>query len=857
MPNKDPQNTSRADCLGAMTTAPKEVWRFGHVQHCPWYARRVTVGTELCYLIAENGRLEMVRQDGKALWHIVFTGNSEVLSAIDGPEAGRLLVRVGGDTLALLDIRSGEELWSWLAPHGTQFAFGSQLLKCCGFPDTLPSVRLVVFPCGVSDGDRGFCFQFDARSNRPKAVWERRYGDLYAQNFGPLVALADMDKDGRDEIVLAGKPATVAVIDFDTGEVKFHLRYPVEGDSTGQIGRPYGLLAVDDMDGDGYPDVVMVSCAVEKYLAVLHNVEGRRLELAWSKFIEQEFPENRHELVPRVTSLADINGDGRKELVIGLFNVDGDDRWHTIAFEGVDGFGARLLDLTDRFFWGCFDINGDGRDEVIVCQRHARNDESPSRVEAVDGASGKAVGAIEEAIVVPNSGADALFGFSRASWGRGVLPMAATTKNGHRGLVVRLKNQTSDQLWTVGREGSVLTTFATTILSRKILESQASGDPAPMDLSVPYGDSPGPAASSPLVADNGGRRELLVALSDGTITGGQVGLSRPGELRGRWTVAGTQPSVWQGPEGRRVVAAADPHREAMLLWTDLAEQKEPLRIDLPGGGYGPLPFDLDEKMGLFVPMQRQRHAQACAVYDHTGRRIWADMHHGPYPQQAGAADLNADGKTEFVVDDHGLQAIYDSAGSPRVFAQAWHDTVPGRSDGSAYALPIIGPFGPDGRLRIVMSPGLMSLEVLDERGARLAKRDFKPDPYAFEHSRSAVARRPGEAGWDLGMLDKAGRFHCVDLSTAQTRWSVDLGERIHSQVKIVAGDVNGDGADEFVLGLPDGSIYALGEADGAGRIVWKTQLDFGIRDLILADVDSDGKLELIVSTQEGLVRILR
>jgi 6-phosphogluconate dehydrogenase len=55
--------------------------------------------------------------------------------------------------------------------------------------------------------------------------------------------------------------------------------------------------------------------------------------------------------------------------------------------------------------------------------------------------------------------------------------------------------------------------------------------------------------------------------------------------------------------------------------------------------------------------------------------------------------------------DHGEGSAYD-AGKGRVVAHGWNDTIPGRGDGAKYALPIVGPFGPDTATRIVLAPGL-------------------------------------------------------------------------------------------------------------------------------------------------------
>lgn len=866
MPNHNVGNTRRADLPGAMTAAPREVWHLGHRQHAPSYVRALNIGARACLLTVENGRLQMVDLAAGVLWHRPFGGPSTVMGVLEGPTGPRILAKSGYDCVLLLDAATGQEQWRWLLPQGTGLTFGWKLTAAeqpsagSGSVQGL-AVRLYAFPTGMQHGDLGFCFEFLPDRGEPRQVWQASYASLYTANFGPLIALADMDRDGRDEIVLAGKPTTIIVIDGDTGQVKCKARYAVEG-ASGDIGRPYGLLAVEDVDGDGYPDVVMASTAVEDYLAVLKNVNGSSLELAWSTFIEQDFPDNRRQLVPAMTSLADVNGDGLKELVLGTFNLDEDQRWHTIAFPPMKGLTARLIDLPDRYFHGCWDLNGDGRPEIVVSQQTAREIAPPSLVEAVDGVTGHAMASVPQATITSGSLPANGEQFPKHATYYGNLSQFVVVQRPGGGLAMLLARSEQDDevLWSIREGGNHFEPFEATRLSRLIIEGCPPGLPLPASLSIPDAPTTGQSAGSPLVAWRSGQPELIMVRGDSTIVGGRVDLSTPNTLGDAWCVEGTNPSVWQGPSGQCVVTAASADRRAVLLWADPAQDAAPTRIELPAAmtaGYAQVPLDLDGQLTLMVPMQRALHAQACGLYDAAGRPIWLDMTHGPYPQQAGAGDLNGDGNPEIVVDDHGWQAVYDTGGKPKVFAQAWHTTVPGRGDGSAYALPIIGPFGPDGQVRIIMASALMALEVLGSDGQRLSKLDLRSDAYMFERCRAAIARcRPGT--WSIGLISKDGRFHCADAATASIRWTLPLDCPIFETVLISSGDVNGDGLDEFVFGLADGSVWAVGEgSDGQGRIVWKMKLDHGVRDCILADVDGDGKVELIVGTADGLVHVLR
>ncbi|MBP6965307.1 MAG: VCBS repeat-containing protein [Armatimonadetes bacterium] len=838
LPRKDCRNTARADVAGNMRTAPKEIWSYGSPPVGRSYLRPVTVRGKRLYFAQVRRGVRLMRADGTAVWNRPTLGVSSVAAVFDLGSGGKpvALLAVGTDTLVLMEVASGRILWKWKTPPGAYLGGYGLLHQGTG-------ARLVIFP---QNSMLGCCYEILSSEATPRLLWSEDYAGRYWQNYGPYFVFADMDNDGLKDIVLAGKPGYMGVIDMNTGDVKFDLQYEVAGGD--HSGRPYGLLHAADIDGDGFRDAVMVSCQVEHYISVLRNNGGKSFSLAWSQFVANDLPLGDKELRPNITSLADVNGDGRKELVIGAFNIDGDNRWHTIVFNAMDG--TRLADLFGRYFWGCYDLDGDARPEIITGAEKERLLTPAAAIQAVDGRALRDIGEIRGAGLVFMDGAlpdDTAFHARRDT------PLYL------KGLVVNRSG--NEYTWHIVGGSSQLEPFKVGPAAREVLLSEGTLERVDLRPEKPAG----PSATWPLVSVAEGRRELVMSLSDGRVIGGEPDLSRSGRLTNEWTVRGTSPSIWIGPDGRRLVCAFGEEDNRVAVYRPspgecgpepVAVIETPLPTEKPYSTRSTaelMPFGT-AAMGLFVGLRPGVHNIGCAAYDESGGLLWSDELNGPYPRVAAAADIDGDGGEEVFVDNHGKHIIYDEAGNGRVIAHGWNVTIPGRGDGAKYALPIIGPFGPQNAGRIVLGPGLDCLEVLDYTGARLARQDYA-SIYEFEWCGSSVARIRSD-GWDVGMANKDGIFHCADVDTCRTRWKLDLRCPATAPINTSTGDVDGDGRDNFLVALPNGKLVALDEKNGRGVVMWKVAFDAGVDEAFLADVDGDGNGEIVVQLEDGRVKIL-
>jgi hypothetical protein len=316
-------------------------------------------------------------------------------------------------------------------------------------------------------------------------------------------------------------------------------------------------------------------------------------------------------------------------------------------------------------------------------------------------------------------------------------------------------------------------------------------------------------------------------------------------------VAGTLPSLHLDGRGQGRLCAADlsdPDRPAALVYqAPVKSGVEPLRVPLDSAPFiGLLPYGGEFR--LLVDLRTGVHTNAFACYDAAGRLVWEDPGHGAYPRVAAAGDINGDGKFEAVADDHGDLRIYGPDGrlTGSNIKKSWQPP--------AYLLPILGPFLEGGKTGILGVSGFGGM-TLHDIGGKVAWK-LKGGDWEYYRSYAAVGY-PEEPGRPmLGALTEAGVLQCVEAATGRVRWTLDLGSAA-DETYVASGDLDGDGRDEFLTGLPDGRLVSAGEKSGRGVVEWELALDAAIGPLAVADADGDGRAEIVLSTADGAVRVLK
>lgn len=842
---KDPRNQARADVYGRFSGPPREIWRIatgGEVG----FVRPVTVAGRQFALVHAGTTLQLLHWTGKPVWQDLTSGVTLVMRVADFDHDGRLevLTRTNPRTVVLFDVATGRKLWTWQCEPSTQ-------ILGVAFLETSSGVRFICFP---SYSTNGYCFDFSDSLSQPRLVWSRDYEGKYGAGYGPSIVLKDMDKDGRQEVVLSGKIPSVyqAVINAETGEIEVEQHYSV-GE---QWGRPYGLLQASDLDSDGYPDLVMISCQVEEYIAVARNLEGKRIEKAWDKFVEKDWPEDHKELRPQITSVADLQGNGKPELVIGLWEQD---QWRTLVIaDPLRGFTATRGNLAGYYFWGCYDITSDGRPEIIVSKEAKRRPSRVTTLLALDGRTLRPLATLANASIFGS--ADSPLPHDIAFMALRNNPVCLRNANGRSGILVRkyrLGKESGVYLWGADNGEPIRTCriagpgfTRVDAFDRGFCLSDPSGKIVRFDMRLTQVGDPlhvyGRIAQ-PLVWEVDGKRQIVFDAAGARIVGGTPDLRRQGRLDGQWTVSGIMPALHIDSSGRARLSAADvsdpDHYAALVYHITAAGPGSPQRIPLSHPPYlGLTPFGSDFR--LVVNLQTGVHTMALACYDSGAKLIWEDKAKGAHPRIPGAADLDGDGREEVIADDHGVLRVYGSSGEIIGMDPGWPP---------AYTLPISIASSQSGQMDILRASGIGGTSLVGRDARELWK--VTCDTWRYYRCLGAVGDANGDGRLELGILAEDGVFECTDLITGKLIWTLQIREP--SNTSVVAGDLNDDGKDEFLFGLDDGELFCVGESDGKGAVLWRLRLGAGVANPIIADLDGDNAAEVVVSTSDGYLRVLR
>lgn len=796
-------------------------------------------------VVAGNGRLEAFRADGSRLWsrrleNPVVWG----LHDLDGDRKPELLVAAGNPSqLHVCDPVSGQT--RYVSPHRERYGVAGVKVG-----RLIPGSKgLQVVHWGHLD-DTGVVLRFDQGVERGALAWTFDWKETF---FTPLVALADMRRaGGLDLVVVTYNHVFVYAGD---GTPILRLEWP--------SGRNYGSLRVVDIDNDGYPDIVVMADVLREHVAVLKNEQGRGLKVLWDRFVEQNYPEDHASLRVSPEAVGDFDGDGRTEVVWSVFDDRVDGRWRTVVVDAASGRDKKVV--VDRWLADIVPASGGASPRLVLSKPVSREVLAEDALYVHDVARGRETvlprGTLVRSRSMMDHGLDSWTQVSGIS--TGVPIHAGQMVGGEFKLEFRAK------------DGGSLTR----------LRPDAADFDNPVVTPVPGGlrafRSGGVSDDWLAVDDSGavhwshrGRSPRRIGSPAGTIVQPVVARLRPSESprivfvdpkqtvhcvagdtgRTLWSVPGRGCHSFYIPHSRPggipVVADVDGDgaqevlvsRGNFLYVLDHGGvERRRWRFPGPPMLWATGNFLGDGVVDLAVAWERGAvlDMETVIVSGKTGRIVHR-MHGGNGP--FAVADINGDGRDDIVTRD-----LYER--------RTWS----GRSGTDILPVEMLAgyhtPILPPGKFQgIWWSGGSWATSYDSGDGAQRWMHPFAPS------GTGCVADIDGDGrleavGASFGNIyalpvlkpidgpDKS--LVCWDALDGSRKWVRGLGS---STTGIVAADVDGDSRPEFVMGLADGRVIAVGSG---GSLRWERSVPGSAGVPVIADVTGDGDLDCLVPCADG------
>ena len=785
-----------------------------------------------------NGRLSCYRLDGSLLWqsHPAGLNFQSLISAedLDGDGRVELALTAGRPTqplgaAVLVDAATGETrfrydvdtmsyYWSMQVGHYLPEVASKQIVICQhAYPP---------------DKDLGYItlLEFGEPGAEPRQRW--RY-DFDKYTCFPSVIAVDVDGDGVREIAVETH-SRMWVLDVLTGKVRQFIGWDV---SPGNV-RSYGLVRFQDLSGDGLPDFFCIANFAQHH-EVLLNEEGT-FRRAWAHGWGSSVTTTTIATTWPDPPIADVDGDGRLEMVLSMYNAENEPRWMVRVYDVLTGeLKAKALDRIARYV---VDLDGDGAAELL-----ADDSVDPTQTDVRGACLLKvANGTCREVWREDGARSFPVFPVRRGS--AAIQPPQA--------VFVQRAGKTQRLTWK--EDGGVVP-----------VEGQPPPPPPPPDTSkIPA--TVGPRLGPPLVADvDGDGRNEVVHYHQGQVAVYRWTEGQSFEKLAQFASSAAPALADLDGDGvlEMVVGTASPTADPALRAVRFGREPEAMwEVTLPSQERAGLPHGpaLVLHPGRFLGRKGDDlhvytgtpYVRSLVVNGSNGVVVWEkgkisglERYYGPTVNRAAVWDLDGDGKEDLVFTCPDYYCVAAGPTGEALVGPSFPPKVFNQPSQGLYTLPAVLP-NATGEPTVCLVDGHYFAAAMT---ARASPKWYRLPTVGEARAGGEGFIRTPEGRWLMGFGRQNGTFACVDVETGEVRWELP----IHASASDVCGcDIDGDGRQEFVFGTSHGELYALADAGTACRVVWKAQLPASAGTPVIADVNGDGTSDILVTLGDGSLCLL-
>ncbi|HOW51070.1 MAG TPA: VCBS repeat-containing protein [bacterium] len=892
--NFDSARTGRTPGIGDIVT-PELKWSYFTGGSSSDLTLRFDENSLQPFVFTMGGHAVRKGANDKAVWDTGTVGLQNVLGMLDvNGDGSREIFTYGTDTLRILDAATGDELFSHYLQNPAVWALADV--------DNDGDVELLLRPeravsalkmLEIADDITNPTVKWEVTTGLPKWATRPVFGDLDGNSTTKEMIFDSAMNYGR-----------LWIMNATTGQL---LRYRNVQVTVGKFSDGIRMLA--NLDDDPQNEFVFTgNAALYTNTGSIHISIYDYLNdaIQWHYEYGMGTSDVKLDIVPE--SVADLDGDGAKEVVISVYNdtlelvlvngvrVDRDEdginlpnRWVTIVLDAATG--AVKGYLPDQHLEGVADLNGDGRPEIVLKNASA--------------------------LTVPTYGSVTAYNFSGGAF--------ITRWNGSNlNLLSCARPMREDMDDTNVRRSACIKDFDGDGANELIAMHDSDGDGLANSVSIVQNGGSLThqiplALGEEMAFIYGNGTDLVLSRNTGHVFWYKVG---PGSLTSHATIrAGgfSTDSVLFAEKGNPRLVSRESTKKMFLLdtltgspnaapksvWNMFsAEAVEPFSFDRDGTG----------NYGFLRRIRNAAGDMGLELRTGTGALLWTNWYAGikTGPAYFVSGDFNGDGMAdiayfvEYPDNATGIEAVNGRTGAllyshstidMNSYRKATPMVIPDMTGDGISDLFVIhnvrselldGATGvrigtvetgansqygfaadTDGDGAVELFGNAMALKrmmELDNTNNWEIKYTSTSSYYNVVLNHAGLADIDTNPGLDVALGGQYGDLSAYSGLDGSVLWkqclylgmSIELPDASYltrtdcpgaKLSNIASGDIDGDGLEEFVVGSPDGYLYVVNTEDGS--LAWSWLFDYAVGNPILADIDDDGLIEIVVGVADG------